>query len=52
MASCDAGGWDEFARHNPDLLAWKNGILNRYYQEATLQSHLARTVFVFPDKCR
>jgi hypothetical protein len=44
--------WDEFARRNPDLLEWKNGILTRYYQEATLQSDLARNVFLFPDKCR
>jgi hypothetical protein len=43
--------WDEFARRNPDLLEWKNGLLTRYYHEATLQSDLARTVFLFPDKC-
>ena len=42
--------WEEFASRNPDLLIWKNGILNRYYQEATLKSDLARSVFVFPDK--
>jgi len=42
--------WEEFAAANPDLLIWKNGILNRYYTEATLQSDLARRVFVFPDK--
>jgi hypothetical protein len=42
--------WDDFARRNPDLLVWKNGILTRYYHEATLQSDLARTVFLFPDK--
>jgi hypothetical protein len=46
-----APDWDDFARCNPDLLAWKNGILTRYYEETTLQSDLARTVFVFPDKC-
>ena len=44
--------WDEFARRNPDLLIWKNGILSRYYQEATLQSDLARSIFVLPDKLR
>jgi hypothetical protein len=43
--------WEEFASRNPDLLIWKNGILNRYYQDATLKSDLARRVFVFPDKC-
>jgi hypothetical protein len=42
--------WDDFARRNPDLLVWKNGILTRYYHEATLQSDLARAVFLFPDK--
>ena len=44
--------WDEFCRRNPDLLVWKNGILTRYYEESTLQSDLARTVFLFPDKLR
>lgn len=43
--------WDEFAPQNPDLLIWKDGILNRYYQESTLKSDLAGSVFVFPDKC-
>lgn len=51
MARFAGSGWEEFARSNADLLMWKGGILSRYYQEATLQSDLARTVFVFPDKC-
>jgi hypothetical protein len=42
--------WEAFAAANPDLFTWKNGILYRYYTEATLQSELARHVFVFPDK--
>jgi hypothetical protein len=50
MARCSTAKWDEFADRNPDLLIWKNGILTRYYHESTLQSDLARTVFVFPDK--
>jgi hypothetical protein len=50
MARSANAGWDEFARDNPDLLVWKNGILSRYYQPATLQSDLAREVFLFPDK--
>jgi hypothetical protein len=50
MARCGAADWDEFARVNPDLLIWKNGILDRYYHDATLQSDLARSVFLFPDK--
>ena len=51
MARAAAADWDEFARRNPDLLVWKNGILDRYYHEATLASDLARNVFLFPDKC-
>jgi hypothetical protein len=50
MARCSTANWDEFADQNPDLLIWKNGILTRYYHASTLQSDLARTVFVFPDK--
>jgi len=50
MARSAGTQWDEFARANPDLLTWKGGILNRYYHEATLQSDLARSVFLFPDK--
>jgi hypothetical protein len=42
--------WEEFAEANPDLLMWKNGILKRYYAEETLQSDLAKRVFIFPDK--
>jgi hypothetical protein len=47
-----AGGvdWEEFAGQNPELLVWKDGILSRYYREVTLQSDLAREVFVLPDK--
>ena len=51
MARTRASDWDEFASRNPDLLIWKGGILTRYYQETTLQSDLARSVFLFPDKC-
>jgi hypothetical protein len=51
MARTATSEWDEFARVNSDLLIWKNGILTRYYRESTLQSDLARAVFVFPDKC-
>ncbi len=41
--------WDEFARGNPHLLQWKDGILTRYYRAETLASDLARAVFVLPD---
>jgi hypothetical protein len=51
MAYCEGATWEEFARQNPDLLTWKDGILSRYYREATLQSDLARKIFVLPDKC-
>jgi hypothetical protein len=44
--------WDHFAEQNPDLLVWRNGILNRYYEDATLTSDLARRAFIFPDKIR
>ena len=50
MARHGVKDWEEFARLNPDLLAWKDGILSRYYWEATLRSDLARAVFVFPDR--
>ena len=51
MARCAVSEWDEFARANSDLLHWKPGILDRYYHDSTLHSHLARSVFLFPDKC-
>ena len=41
--------WDGFARSNPDLLVWKDGILTRYYRPETLDSNLAQGVFVLPD---
>jgi hypothetical protein len=50
MARTAAPDWDEFARRNSDLLISKDGILTRYYQQSTLQSDLARSVFLFPDK--
>jgi hypothetical protein len=50
MARYRVTEWEEFARLNPDLLTWKEGILGRYYCEATLGSDLARAVFVFPDR--
>jgi hypothetical protein len=46
-----AGGtWEDLARANPDLLAWKPSILDRYYRPETLGSELARRVFVMPDR--
>jgi hypothetical protein len=50
MARGGSQSWEEFSGKNPDLLVWRNGILARYYRESTLQSDLARSVFLFPDK--
>lgn len=43
--------WAEFARNNADLLIWKDGVLSRFYREETLKSSLAKSIFVFPDRC-
>jgi hypothetical protein len=43
---------EEFNAANADLLDWKNGILRRYYRDATLRSDVARAVFVLPDMLR
>lgn len=42
--------WTEFVGENPDLLVWKDGLLQKYYREETLSSDLAKKVFLFPDK--
>lgn len=41
--------WEEFAARNPDLLQWKPSILERYYSRETLDSELARRVFLLPE---
>jgi hypothetical protein len=41
------GGWAAFARANGDL--FERALLLRYYAEETLDSALARRVFVLPD---
>lgn len=43
-------GFEDFAARYPELLGWKPSILDRYYQKATLDSDLARRVFVMPDR--
>ena len=43
--------WDEFAERNPDLLVWKGGVLSMLYRQETLDSDLARRIFVLPDRC-
>ena len=50
MAQCEGADWEEFSGKNQDLLVWKGGILGRHYQPGTLNSELARRVFVLPDK--
>lgn len=52
IARCGAQepDWGHFAEQNPDLLVWKNGILASYYEDATLESDLARRSFILPDK--
>jgi hypothetical protein len=48
-----AGGhptWEAFAAANPDLLNWKENLLNKYYREETLASDLARATFLMPDR--
>jgi len=42
--------WANFARRNPDLLAWRPSVLEtRYYRPETLWSDRARRRFVLPD---
>ena len=41
--------WEDFSNANDDLLSWENNILKQYYHTETLQSELARKVFIFPD---
>ena len=50
MARSGSETWEDFARDNPDLLVWKHGALKRYYREETLNSELAKHVFVLPDR--
>jgi hypothetical protein len=49
QAKCNAEAWEDFAGANPDVLAWKPSILERYYSSEILKSDLARKVFLFPD---
>ena len=41
--------WESFCEANRDLFAWKPSILERYYRPETLNSELARSVFILPD---
>jgi hypothetical protein len=42
--------WKDFRLRNRDLMVFKGGSLERYYRPETLQSELARRVFVLPDR--
>ena len=42
--------WEEFAEQNADLLQWKGGVLGTLYRQETLDSDLARSTFVLPDR--
>jgi hypothetical protein len=48
--SGDLPSWPEFAARNEDLLNWEDHALKNYYREETLQSDLAKRIFLFPDK--
>lgn len=51
LAGRPAGeSWAAFAAANPDLLAWKPSVLDRYYTPGTLWSARARQHFVMPDR--
>lgn len=50
QARCEADSWEAFAAANPDLLAWRPSVLERYYSSEVLTSDLARRVFIFPDR--
>jgi hypothetical protein len=42
--------WTEFSNANADLLRWDDNILKKYYRPETLNSPLAKRVFLWPDK--
>ena len=43
------GSWDAFAARNRDLVTRGKALLNNYYRAETLDSDLARKVFVMPE---
>lgn len=44
-----AHDWETFAAANADLFDWQNSIVRRYYKPETLDSELAKSIFVMPD---
>jgi hypothetical protein len=52
LGGSPAASWDDFSAAHPDLLTTRPSILERYYDEATLQSARARSGFVMPTRAR
>ncbi|HEY1679591.1 MAG TPA: hypothetical protein VGG04_17880 [Candidatus Sulfotelmatobacter sp.] len=52
MAREGARDWNTFEGGNLDLFRWKDGVLSRYYEQSTIDSDMARSIFVLPDKLR
>jgi hypothetical protein len=50
MARSGVRSWSEFRAANLDLLDRQREILKKYYTAETLQSALAKTTFLFPDR--
>jgi len=46
------GDWNTFKGANADLMIWRDGILKNYYRDLTIQSDLAKKMFLLPDKGR
>ena len=42
--------WQTFKRQNPDLLTARPSIIRKYYSDERLDSSIARSQFVLPDK--
>ncbi len=49
IAKSPGAGWEEFHAGNPDLFARGMPLLKASYQSETLESPLARRVFMLPD---
>ena len=50
MSRNPAADWEDFANNNADLLVSKPSVLERYYQPETLNSELAKQIFLLPDR--
>ncbi len=46
----EAEDFAAFRARNPDLFTWNPSVLDRYYRRETLDSALARVVFLLPDR--